>query len=58
MPISGTVLDHVAVAVERWADAWPRYVSGLGGKWASGGFNVGFAPAQVAYTNGAELEVL
>lgn len=58
MPISGAVLDHVAVAVERWADAWPRYVRGLGGNWASGGFNVGFAPAQLAYGNDARLEVL
>ena len=58
MPISGAVLDHVAVAVERWAEAWPRYVSGLGGNWASGGFNVGFAPAQLAFANGARLEVL
>lgn len=58
MPVTGATLDHVAVAVERWADAWPRYVTNLGGRWSSGGANVGFAPAQLAYANGARLEVL
>jgi methylmalonyl-CoA/ethylmalonyl-CoA epimerase len=51
-------LDHVAIAVERWADAWPRYAVGLGGAWSSGGFNVGFGPAQLRFANGARLEVL
>ena len=48
----------MAVAVEAWAEAWPRYVSELGGEWASGGINVDFAPAQLVYANGARLEVL
>jgi catechol 2,3-dioxygenase-like lactoylglutathione lyase family enzyme len=58
VPIIGSALDHVAVAVERWSDAWPRYVTELGGRWSSGGANVGFAPAQLAFANGARLEVL
>ncbi|MDE3086065.1 MAG: VOC family protein [Acidobacteriota bacterium] len=58
MPEEQPVLDHVAVAVESWSEAWPRYVVGLGGRWASGGANVGFAPAQLAFANGARLEVL
>ena len=58
MPDSGPMLDHVAVAVESWAQAWPRYVTGLGGRWASGGRNIGFAPAQLSFANGARLEVL
>src|SRR5579872_111854 len=56
--IPGTSLDHVAVAVERWSDAWPRYAVELGGRWASGGLNVGFGPAQLRFDNGARLEVL
>jgi len=56
--IGGVVLDHVALAVERWADAWPRYAVELGGNWTSGGFNVGFAPAQLRYANGARIEIL
>lgn len=52
------MLDHVAVALESWADAWPRYVCDLGGEWASGGQNPGFAPAQLCFANGARLEVL
>ncbi|MHB8330369.1 MAG: VOC family protein, partial [Acidimicrobiales bacterium] len=57
-PIAGIVLDHVAVAVERWAEAWPRYVVDLGGEWASGGLNVGFGPAQLQFANGARVEIL
>jgi len=51
-------LDHVAVAVERWSDAWPRYAVELGGMWSSGGLNVGFAPAQLQFANGGRIEVL
>lgn len=58
MPLEGVALDHVAVAVEAWAQAWPRYVVELGGEWASGGLNVGFGPAQLRFANGARLEVL
>jgi methylmalonyl-CoA/ethylmalonyl-CoA epimerase len=42
-------LDHVAVAVERWDDAWPRYLGDLAGVWLAGGRGPGFAPAQVQY---------
>jgi catechol 2,3-dioxygenase-like lactoylglutathione lyase family enzyme len=55
---TAAVLDHVAVAVERWTDAWPRYVRQLGGTWHSGGVNSGFSPAQLRYDNGAKVEVL
>lgn len=58
MPLGAVALDHVAVAVESWAEAWPRYVAELGGEWASGGLNVGFGPAQLRYANDARLEVL
>ncbi len=57
-PIDGATLDHVAVAVERWSDAWPRYVGQLGGRWHSGGLNAGFGPAQLGFANGARLELL
>jgi hypothetical protein len=56
--VTGAVFDHVAVAVERWADAWPRYAVELGGRWGSGGENVGFAPAQLRYANGGGVEIL
>ena len=57
-PIPAVVLDHVAVAVERWPDAWPRYAVELGGSWSSGGLNVGFGPAQLRFANGARVEIL
>jgi hypothetical protein len=56
--IDGVTLDHVAVAVESWAEAWPRYAVGLGGGWSSGGQNVGFAPAQLRFANGGRVEIL
>jgi methylmalonyl-CoA/ethylmalonyl-CoA epimerase len=56
--IDGIDLDHVAVAVERWADAWPRFVELLGGRWMSGGRGPGFAPSQLGYANGMRVEVL
>jgi catechol 2,3-dioxygenase-like lactoylglutathione lyase family enzyme len=51
-------LDHVAVATERQADAWPRYVGDLGAEWLAGGDSVGFSSAQVRYANGMKVEVL
>jgi len=57
-PVAGASLDHVAVAVEQWSDAWPRYAVELGGTWSSGGLNVGFGPAQLRYANGGRVEIL
>lgn len=51
-------LDHVALAMERHSDGLPRYVGDLGGRWLSGGFGIGFAPAQIAYANGMRIELL
>ena len=51
-------LDHIAVAVERHADAWPRYGTDLGGTWYAAGPGYGFNWAQLAFANGMRLEVL
>ncbi len=56
--IAGASLDHVAVAMERWSDAWPRYAVELGGQWSSGGLNVGFGPAQLRFANAGRVEIL
>jgi methylmalonyl-CoA/ethylmalonyl-CoA epimerase len=56
--ITGATLDHVAVAAERWEDAWPRYAGELGGRWISGGEVPGFAAHQLRFDNGAKLEVI
>lgn len=56
--IEGIDLDHVAVAVEQWRDAWPRYRRDLGGEWVAGGDSYGFASAQLRYANGMKVEVL
>jgi hypothetical protein len=57
-PIAAVTLDHVALAVEHWSDAWPRYAVELGGAWSSGGLNVGFGPAQLRFANGGRVEIL
>ena len=51
-------LDHVAVAVERHAEAWPRYGGDLPSRWIGGGGTTGFWSAQVEYANGMKVEVL
>ena len=56
--LAGVRLDHVAVAVESWQHAWPRYVEELGGRWRSGGLGIGFGPAQLEFANRAKVEVL
>src|SRR6266498_780258 len=52
------VFDHVAIATERWSDAWPRLAGDLGGRWASGGYALGYAPMQLRYANGMKIELL
>jgi hypothetical protein len=56
--IDSARLDHVAVAVHKWSDAWPLYIDTLGGEWRSGGLSQGFAPAQLAFKNEMRVEVL
>ena len=48
----------MAHAVPRWEEAWGRYATDLGGRWSSGGTNVGFAPGQLRFANGARIELL
>ncbi|HVF33097.1 MAG TPA: VOC family protein [Acidimicrobiales bacterium] len=57
-PIPNVDLDHVAVAVERQAQAWPRYAGDLPSAWLGGGGTPGFWSAQVTYANGMKVEVL
>jgi hypothetical protein len=56
--IADVDLDHIAVAVERQADAWPRYGADLGGTWYAAGPGDGFNWVQVAFANDMRLEVL
>jgi catechol 2,3-dioxygenase-like lactoylglutathione lyase family enzyme len=51
-------LDHVALAVERWRDGWPRFREVLGGEWDGGGQTIGFAPHQLTYASGMRVEIL
>lgn len=53
-----TVLDHVAVAVQRWADAFPRLRRDLGGEWVAGGGGGDFVACQLRFTGGMKVELL
>jgi catechol 2,3-dioxygenase-like lactoylglutathione lyase family enzyme len=56
--IEGVDFDHVAIAVEQRADAWPRFLVDLGGVWHSHGPGYGFAFCQLVYANGMRVEIL
>jgi hypothetical protein len=56
--IEGVDFDHVAIAVEQRADAWPRFLQDLGGVWHSHGPGHGFAFCQLVYANGMRVEIL
>ncbi len=58
LPAIPAVLDHVAIAVERQSDAWPRYVAQLGGRFDFGSPSPGFDFHQLAWRRGMNLEVL
>ncbi|WP_055482175.1 VOC family protein [Sphaerimonospora mesophila] len=50
--------DHLAVGVETWQDAYPRFAVELGGAWSHGGDAGGYAPYQLIYGHGMRLEFI
>jgi methylmalonyl-CoA/ethylmalonyl-CoA epimerase len=58
MPPIAADLDHVAIALERRAQAWSRYIRDLGGEWAGEGPGPGFVFSQVQYANEMKVEIL
>jgi Glyoxalase/Bleomycin resistance protein/Dioxygenase superfamily len=58
MPCGQITLDHLAIGVERWADAYPRFVADLGGQWAQGGDAGGYAPCQLTYRDSMRIELI
>jgi catechol 2,3-dioxygenase-like lactoylglutathione lyase family enzyme len=57
-PIPAVVLDHVAIACDRAAVAWPTFAGALPSSWIGGGGTAGFASFQVSYANGMKVEIL
>ena len=51
-------LDHLAVGTQCWADGYPVLVDALGGRWAGGNDQGEFAPCQLAYRDGMQLEII
>ncbi|QYC41541.1 hypothetical protein Nocox_19660 [Nonomuraea coxensis DSM 45129] len=51
-------LDHVALAVRRWAQAGPVLAGRFGGRWTGGHTQPTFRPAQLRYAGGMGVELL
>jgi Glyoxalase/Bleomycin resistance protein/Dioxygenase superfamily len=51
-------LDHLAIGVRKWSDAYPRFVRELGGRWGYGGPAGDFAPYQLVFGRGMKLEFI
>jgi hypothetical protein len=51
-------LDHLAIGTQCWADGYPVLVSALGGRWSVGVDAGEFAPCQLAYRDGMQLEII
>ena len=56
--VASIALDHLAIGVERWTDAYPRFAAELGGQWSHGGDAGGYAPCQLTYGHGMRLELI
>ncbi|MBH0779534.1 VOC family protein [Nocardia bovistercoris] len=52
------ILDHLAIGVQNWSDAYDRFVHHLGGRWALGGPSGDFAPFQLSYGPGMRIEFI
>jgi hypothetical protein len=50
--------DHLALGVRHWADGTDLVVQRLGGAWSHGGVAPEFAPCQVGYGRGINLELI
>lgn len=51
-------LDHLAIGVKQWADAYPRFAVELGGRWSHGGGAGEFWPYQLTYRDDMRLEFI
>lgn len=52
------MLDHVAIGVRQWSDAYERFILELGGRWTRGGATGGFAPYQLGFGDCLQLEFM
>ncbi|GAB2829004.1 hypothetical protein GCM10022221_29330 [Actinocorallia aurea] len=52
------LLDHLAIGVRRWSDAYARFATELGGRWDHGGEAAEYAPFQLGYGTGMRLEFI
>lgn len=50
--------DHLAVGVRSWGEGFRRFVGELGGRWSHGGDAGEFAPCQLQYPHGINLELI
>lgn len=57
MPAS-VYFDHLAVGVRNWSEGFRRFAGELGGRWSHGGDAGEFAPCQLLYPQGINLELI
>ena len=57
MPAS-VYFDHLAVGVRSWPDGFRRFAAELGGQWSHGGDAGEFAPCQLMYPPGINVELI
>ena len=50
--------DHLAVGVRNWSEGFRRFAGELGGRWSHGGDAGEFAPCQLLYPEGINLELI
>jgi hypothetical protein len=51
-------LDHLAIGVNEWRDAYARFAAELGGRWAYGGPSADVASYHLAYRHDMRLEFI
>jgi Glyoxalase/Bleomycin resistance protein/Dioxygenase superfamily len=57
MPAS-VYFDHLAVGVRTWPEGFRRFAAELGGQWSHGGDAGEFAPCQLLYPRGINVELI
>jgi hypothetical protein len=55
---SSVYFDHLAVGVRSWPDGFWRFAAELGGQWSHGGDAGEFAPCQLMFPPGINVELI
>ncbi|MFD7131127.1 VOC family protein [Streptomyces sp. NPDC059894] len=56
--MASPTFDHLAIGVQRWEDAYPRFAGELGGRWEISGPAGEYAPLQMSFGKSLRLEFI